>query len=347
MFGFVKRWRVGLLGATISVLVGIFVASEINFELLGNALKTADFIYLLPGVVLLVAGLVARAFRWRFLLTGDLPVGRAFHIMNIAYLVNGVLPLRIGELARAYLASRGEASIPIIRSLSTVIVERLLDVLAIVVMVAVALMSGPVPDELRATGVFFGLIGCFGFLFLVVVARHRNLAHGLLSFFVQRLPVLRRFDSTTWLNHFLDGLLPLTQIRTLLGTIIWTTISWGLSATAGYILMLMFYDRADWVATCLYIAAASFAIAVPITLGNLGVYEASIVLVLMALDIGESETQAVAFAIVVHATNVGINVVTGIIGFIAEGITLGQLSQGVQKMTEGKTVEGKEVGEYA
>ena len=343
MFGFVKHWRVGLLGGLISLLAIYFIVAEIDFQLLDEALESARFIYVLPGVLFLTAGLVARAVRWRLLLSNGLPLSRSFHILNIAYLVNGVLPLRVGELARAYLAARAEPAVPVFKSISTVIVERLLDVLTVVLMMTVALAAGPAPRELRAAGLFFGSVGAVGFLFLLFLARQRDLAQHLLAFFTRRLHLLQRFNPANWLDHFLDGLLPLTQARTLAGMLVWTAISWAFSAAAGYTFMYTFYDHADWTVTFLYIAAASFSIAVPVTMGNLGVYEASIVLVVMALNYGESETQAIAFAVTVHAAVVGVSVITGIIGFIAEGITLGQLSRGVEKVKESEIAQA---GEY-
>ena len=87
----------------------------------------ARYIYVLPTVVFLLLGLVTRAFRWQVLLSGDLPIGRTFSIMNVAYLVNGVLPLRIGEVARIYLATRATPPVPPMKTASTIIVERLLD----------------------------------------------------------------------------------------------------------------------------------------------------------------------------------------------------------------------------
>ena len=180
MVGFVRHWRVGLLGGIASLLAVYFIISEIDFELLDSALASARYVYLLPGIAFLVAGLVARAIRWRLLLNGVLSANRSFHIMNIAYLVNGVLPLRIGELARAYLANRVEPPVPVFQSVSTIVVERLLDLLAVVAMLAVALISGPVPDELRATGAFFAVVGFGGFLFFVLLSHRRALAQRVL-----------------------------------------------------------------------------------------------------------------------------------------------------------------------
>jgi glycosyltransferase 2 family protein len=345
LFGFIRNWRIGLLGLAVSLLAIYFILSEINIDLLDDALKSARFEYILPCVALLLAGLVTRAFRWRLLLSDGLSLMQTFHIMNVAYLVNGVLPLRIGEVARAFLASRAEPPVPIFKSISTIVVERLLDLLAVVMLIAFALMSGPVPDKLRVTGLFFGVSAFSGFLLLVFLSRKRELAHRLLAIFTTRLSFLQKFKLSDWLDHFLDGLLPLTKINTLLRSLGWTAISWGFSVAAGYVLMYTFYDEPSWAVTCLYIAAAAFAIAVPAVPGNIGTYEASIMFALVALGYGDSETVAVAFAVIVHAVNVGVHSVTGVIGFIYEGITLQQLSQGVRNVTE-KT-EINEISEFA
>jgi len=99
------------------------------------------------------------------------------------------------------------------------------------------------------------------------------------------------------------------------------------------VLMYTFYDAPSWAATCLYIAAAALAIAVPATVANVGVYEASIMLALAAFEYGDIEEIAFAFAVTVHAVNVFVHSVTGIIGFIAEGVTWEQLSSGVQGLS--------------
>jgi hypothetical protein len=62
-----------------------------------------------------------------------------------------------------------------------------------------------------------------------------------------------------------------------------------------------------------------------------GTYEASILLALVAMGYPQSGT-TLAFAVMVHAVNVFVHASTGVIGFIQEGISLGQLRTGVQHM---------------
>jgi len=327
-----KRWRIGLLGLAVSLLAVYIIVSEIDFDVLGDAIQQADWIWVVPCMALLLAGLGARALRWRLLLSGALPLGRTFNIMNVAYLVNNILPLRIGEVARVFLANRAEPPVPVLKTTSTIIVERLLDLLSVVMLVAFALALGEVPEVLRSAGIFMGVVGLSGFLTLVFLSRQRELAHRLLGWFVERLPALERFNLVNLLDHFLDGLLPLASLPTLIGALWWSSVAWGLSFSAGYLMMYIFYPEASFVATCLYIAAAAFAIAVPATVGSLGVYEGSILLVMEALGYADPYTTAVAFAVTVHLINMVVNSSTGVIGFIAEGITLGQLSDGVRQV---------------
>ncbi len=341
-----KYWRVGLMGAAVSLLAVGFIISELDLSAVDDALNDAHFIYVVPCVLLLVAGLVTRGLRWRLLLSGGLSPWRAFHIMNVAYLVNGVLPLRIGEVARVFLASRAEPPVPVLKSAGTIVVERLLDLLAVVLMVAFALAAGPVPGRLQSAGLFFGVVGFWGFLVLVLLSRKRGWAHWLLRLFTERSVFLQKWNLHDLLDHFLDGLLPLARLDTLVMALAWTAISWCFSIAAGYVLMYTFYDAPRLAATCLYIAAAALAIAVPATVGNIGVYEGSIILALEAFSYGSSFETVFAFAVTVHAVNVFVHTVTGIVGFISEGITLDQLSEGVEEISrqneQGRLIESNE-----
>lgn len=328
-----KRWRIGLLGVLISVLAIYFIVSQVNLTQLTEALQQARYSYVVPVFILLALGLYTRALRWRSLLNGGLATGQAFHILNVSYFVNGVLPLRLGEVARAYLASRALPPVPLLRSASTIIVERLLDLLAVLVLLGLALAAAPLPDEYRLTAlVGLGTV-LVGFVVLIFLANQRDFARRTIAKIAGWLPFLARFNLESWLEHFLDGLLLLTDLRLLGKAIGWTGISWGLSVVAGYILMFAFFDSASWVSTCLYIAAASFVIAIPAVPGNIGTYEWAVMLALAATGYGSvTDPVVISFAVVLHAVNLGVYTLLGGVGLVYEGITLGQLADGVQAM---------------
>lgn len=327
-----KHWRIGLLGLVISLLAIYFIVSQVDLNRLGTALVTARYIYLVPAGLLLVVALVPRAIRWRVLLNETIPLKRAFSILNVSYLVNGVLPLRMGEVARAVLASRVDPPVPVLKSASSIIVERMLDLLAVLVLLGFALATSPtLPDDYRAAALFFIplLVAAFGVL--IVLASQRTRLHAVLAAVVRRVAVLQRLNVTAWVDHFLDGLLPLTRPALLFQALFWTGVSWGFSVAAGYILMFAFYEQASWSATALYIAAAAFVIAVPAVPGNIGTYEWAIMLAMSAVGYGAAtDPTNISFGVVVHALNLGVYAVMGTLGFVQEGISLSQLTADVE-----------------
>jgi uncharacterized protein (TIRG00374 family) len=247
-------------------------------------------------------------------------------------LLNNVLPLRVGELARAYLATQADPPVPALKSIGTSVVERLVDVLAVLIILALALSAGPLPDELRASATFFVPVVIIGFAVLLILASQRQRALNFGAKIVTHISILQRWDVIAWAGHFLDGLTPLIQPTELVQVLLLTTASWICSLLSGYVLMIAFFGHADWATTCLFSAAASLAVAVPAVPGNLGTYEFSILLALKAMGFGDPAATATAFAVAVHAVNLLVNSSLGIYGFIQEGVSLGQISQGVREM---------------
>jgi hypothetical protein len=178
-----------------------------------------------------------------------------------------------------------------------------------------------------------------GFVVLVALARERTRTLRLVEKAAAQVPHLQRVNLPALAGHFLDGLAPLTQPTLLMNALLWTAVSWSFSLLSGYLLMSAFYGQGDWAATCLFTAVASFAVAVPAVPGNLGTYELSILLALGAMGYGEPASRAVAFALVVHASNLLMNALLGAVGFIREGVTLEQLSSGVRGLQT--TLENK------
>ncbi len=326
-----KHFKVGILGFIVSLIAIYFIVVQINVERFISALTNADYRYLIPCMLFLILGLFTRAMRWRLLLNNQLPFRRAFSIMNVAYLVNGILPFRMGEVARIYLTTRVKNPIPVMQTASTVVVERLLDLLAVVIMTMLALTVAPIPNELQIASAVGAGMAIGGFVILIVLAKNRQFTEKLISRLTKRIALLDRLQVDKFAHDFFDGLMPIIDFASLSQAIFWTTISWVLSIIAGYILMFAFFDQGEWTATMLYIAAAAFAIAVPAVPGNIGTYEASILLALSALGYEQSET-AIAFAITVHAINVFVHATTGVVGFMQEGISLGQLRTGVEQL---------------
>jgi uncharacterized protein (TIRG00374 family) len=326
-----KRWPSIILGLAVSLAaLGYLFRRDLGG--VKEELLHAHYWAVLPCVALSVLGLWLRSWRWRALLAGRITPRHSFHILNVSYFINGVLPLRVGELARAALAARIDPPVPVLTSLSTILVERLLDTLAVFALVGLTLAFLPVGLHIGVVGVGLGVGAVIGVIVLGICAARPAWAHRLLETLSRIIPLLRRPVFHRWLDHLLDGIAPLASPRAALEIVAWTAVAWAASVVAGYVLLYAMFDQPSWVASMAMIALASFVIAVPAVPGNLGPFEAAVVFALASADLVPSATAApaVAFALLLHVVNLLTYISAGLVGLWAEEVSLGEVTRAAQ-----------------
>ncbi|MBN1565761.1 MAG: flippase-like domain-containing protein [Anaerolineae bacterium] len=340
-----RRWPSVLLGVLVSV-VALWLLLRRDFSAVQDELAHAHYWAVIPCLIVSVIGLWLRSIRWRVLLPGRLSAGHSFHILNVSYFINAVLPLRVGELARAGLAARLNPPVPVLTSLSTVVIERLLDTLAVFGLVGITLAILPAGFEVGLIGLVLGVGALVGVIVLAVFAARPDWARLLLDRVVLNgvgrvIPFFQRPNMqarlTAWLDHLLDGIAPLASVRVWLLAFAWTVAAWAASVSAGYVLLFALFDDPTWAAAMAFVALASFAIAVPAVPGNLGPFEAAVVFALMSADlVGElTDPRAIAFALLLHVVNLVTYIGAGLIGLWAEDVKLGDVTRAAQQIALG------------
>ena len=136
-----------LIGFTISALFLFLAFRDVHFREVGAALRDAAYWWLIPAVALLIISLLLRAVRWRllFLPTTGLRFRNVFGALNAGYLVNTVLPARLGEVVRAVMIGQLEG-VRTGHAISTVVVERVLDMLTTIAVLGLLIPFVPLPD---------------------------------------------------------------------------------------------------------------------------------------------------------------------------------------------------------
>ena len=133
-----------------------------------DALGEVNYWYLLPALALYFLGVWIRAIRWSALLRPVIAIGprETFPIVIVGYMANNVLPLRTGELVRAYVLGR-RYGVRKTTSLATIAIERLFDGLTMLAFMLSATAFVSFTSELRHltliafvlfTGLLLGLV---------------------------------------------------------------------------------------------------------------------------------------------------------------------------------------------
>jgi uncharacterized membrane protein YbhN (UPF0104 family) len=176
LFIYLSFWKpdfAGLFSGSTDLYEAFFGHTRIDLAGLGTAMAEAHYEYLIVGVGLLVVSLFFRAQRWRIMLQpvySEIHYWPVYSAMNIGYMINNILPLRMGEILRAYFLGKAE-KISKSSVLATIVVERLLDSVAILVLLSITIFFFPFPDWIR-NGLFSmggGVILLIGFLIMLII----------------------------------------------------------------------------------------------------------------------------------------------------------------------------------
>ncbi|MBN1250447.1 MAG: flippase-like domain-containing protein [Anaerolineae bacterium] len=245
-----KRAFQVVLTLIFSALALVIALRGISFEDVGTALARVNWFWIGATFVLILVTLVIRAARWRILLGRTVSLRDTFGLIGIGYLISGVLPLRAGDPARAVGASlRGPISA--IAALSTVVVERVLDMLLIVLVLLATVPFVPGLQVYLATGQLNDFLS-----FNLVLTLSGVLAFGILLLFV----LIAVFPTTTenLARRVLDWL-PIANVDRWLRPV--QNIVQGLSAlrSAADGLAIGLWSLALWGVTGLYFGTTMWA----------------------------------------------------------------------------------------
>lgn len=294
------------------------------------SIAEADPLWLAIGLATVPLGLAARSVRWSYgLLGGRLPVGKAFHILNIGMLLNQ-LPLRAGEVARGVLAAREQ--VPFVTAATSIVVERLIDVVACVVLLTIGVLRVPeAPPIIAQLSLAFGAAAVIAFVVLVALARSPALAHRLVAWVEGRLPVLSRFNLARRADEVFDGLRPFSQPRRAATALLWTFVGWGISVVSFYTLeRALGVEGVDlFTGSVLAVAMASFSIAIPISVASIGPFQGA---VRVAGDtVGMAVLDSTALGFLFHGVSIIGYAIFGVIGLIRIGVSLRDVTQPAAK----------------
>ena len=132
-----------LIGLTVASVFLWLAFRNANISEIVDNLKAADARFVAPFIIVLFLFYWLKSDRWRVLLS---PVTTTttrslFPIVMIGYAGSAVLPMQLGEIVRTVIASR-KLSIPVSTILASITVERLFDLLMVLLILGVVLASG-------------------------------------------------------------------------------------------------------------------------------------------------------------------------------------------------------------
>jgi hypothetical protein len=302
------------LGIAISVVALALVFRSVDLGAALEALKGADPRWMVLMVAFLSADVLLRSIRWRVLLAPVAVVRLRDTLASllVGYLANNVLPARLGEIVRSHDLG-GRTGISRSTILGTIVVERVVDTLVVVVIAAVAILVLSVRG-IVASAVLVG-VAITG---LLVVA----IAVGILA---HRLPGAERVTAVLARRPRIHGALVRLRVglaiaghvRTMAGAVVLTVLAWSCTVLAFAAAAQAVGVEPTMGQAALLAAGTALSTAIPAGPGYVGTFELAAVTI--AASVGIPRESALAIAVLVHVTTLLLTSAGGALALAAGG----------------------------
>jgi glycosyltransferase 2 family protein len=297
------------------VILALVLVNLPGFQLqrIPGLVMAANPLLLLAAFVIFYLGFPLRGFRWALLVRGTgfrLGVRDATEIIFLSWLVNCLVPAKLGDLYRAWLL-KINSTVSLSRTFGTVFIERILDLFAISTLGLAAgywSFRNGLPAQIQ---IVFGI----GVAVVVILAAGlltlRNFGRRILV----RLPVPERV--VEYYDRFEEGVFGAVGLRGLPPLIVVTGLIWATEAMRLYLVVqaLNLPGVQLGISGAFFVALiGSLLTAVPLSPAGLGIVEAGVVGVL-SVAYAVPQTEAATIALVDRAISVLSIIILGSIAY--------------------------------
>jgi len=306
-----------VVGLVVSALIIWFLFRDLNWENLRSYFKSIN-LYYLPVVWLIAwSGYWIRAARWKLLLPSEYKCSlrELYQATALGIFASWILPLRAGEFIRPWALSRkGEISFS--AALASIVVERVFDVLALLILVGICVPQiEDIPPLVSAGSYVLGAIA--GAISLVMIAAYisgewlnQTLDKTLGLFFSEESEIKKKILSMA--QEFTTGLSSINSATEFAKVILFSGLLWLSFVGIYWSCLWCFSEFTSPFTAALLTVMVALAIAAPSGPGFVGTFQFGCVLALTNLSDYPKEF-SLAYSVFVHAVQVAVGVVLGLL----------------------------------
>jgi hypothetical protein len=220
-----------------------------------------------------------------------------FIISSIGFMATGMLPARLGEFARPYLVKQ-KSNIKMSSTMATIIVERVFDMLSLMIFMFVIMLKISLPPVIFKTGITMLTISLTILLVLIFLAVKKEFSLNKIDLILGKLPAGLAKPLEHLAHSFIEGLQILPDVKRTLYVSVLSVFIWVLIGISPYILFFSFGFNLPVINAFAVMVIIVLGVMLPAAPGFVGVYHYACVLGLTSFGIPKEA--ALSYAIVLH-----------------------------------------------
>ena len=314
-----------VLGVAISVASLVYLFWSVDPRDVLARFATTNWTFLAISLALNLLSVWIRSWRWYYLFPPGSRPSHLFSAVMIGYMANNILPLRAGEVVRVYIASRHGPRFW--TSVATLVVERVLDGLAVGLILAWLFLTLPIPRELRWPAIIFLAVDVVAMVALAVIAIAPGGCATLVRVLFHRWAGLERrlLDA---LGTMSEGLRGVRARRHLLPIAAASVGIWLVLALAVWTALHAAHLDLPLAASWAVLAFMGLGVSLPSSPGFVGVIQAATVLALALFSV--PRTEALSFSLIFHAAQYFPVTLFGLVLLLVEQVSLAEAARGTR-----------------
>jgi glycosyltransferase 2 family protein len=265
-----------IIGLIISLIFLFLAFRGIDWGNAILALKKARYIYVLPGLLVYLLALWVRTYRWSFILPPRVKIStrKLFPLFILGSFVNNILPLRMGDVYRAYLLAKRE-NISKSSAMASIFVDKVFDALAVLTFLGIAAwaLSSRFPRWEKDLFQTSSIILLGGVVCLWILLWNRTLANRLINWLLSHLSDTINKKLHPVIHNFLDGLDILRNHNLVLLAFFFSLVSWLIEAVMYYIIAYSLGTALPLYASPVILAIVNLAMMIPASPAGVGTFE--------------------------------------------------------------------------
>jgi glycosyltransferase 2 family protein len=328
-------------GLAVSLVFSYLAVRDVDFEVFADALAESSYWWIAPSLAALAASVGIRVVRWRYLFPPETrpPARAALRALLVGELLNTVLPMRAGELARVVVIHR-ETRTSRPEALGTVLVERLLDVIVLLLLLLAVLPFVPEVTWLRVAATVLAVAVLMLMAAILVLKRYGVRPLGFLLRPLSWLPGFSASRTSAAAESLLRGLRGVRDVRAGVVAVALTAASWLAVALSFWLAIRGLHLDLGYDAAVLVVVATTFSLVIPALPTSVGVFEAATLVSLRPFGIDDSV--ALSCAVVLHVLSFLPFIVAGLVALRLHPAARATRAEPVRKHLEQRRRLGRE-----
>jgi hypothetical protein len=320
-------WLRLILGLLAGLLGLWFITRDLQLSDVQQAVAEARPGYIALAVLVIITTILTKTWRWQLLFISngrppktDTPLPPSlpalFWPLVLGQFINAVSPIRVGDLARVVALER-ETGIDKVQGLGTLVVEKTLDIITLVLTLFLILPTVVLPESLTLArrGALMALTAVILFILLLIFAYYRERITKLAGRLIRRLPTRLQNPLFRLIVAGLTGLSALRQPRQLVVLTFVSAVIMLLHILTPYILFSTFdIPLGLKEATILHLTLIIGQIPAS-TPANVGIFEGLVVFILNQFGLADNAA-ILSYAIVYHLVVVLPQIILGSLSVI-------------------------------